>query len=235
MRNAFVLILILFNFSVNALAIKNQLSNVKNQFFVFEIDKLISIIKIDSINKDLIEIEEINIPLNDFTNYQTWVNEGSCKFSSWIKYTIDSEKAEILSAYSVSRKCYITHNHESSFLKHLLSLSLKPISKDKRKKIGPKPSYGFDTRPLWNPPLTIDGKVISKPKYTVYTATWPKDTSPLSQKELHLYFAKELDTFPYWAEVFDPSGISFRIRGKDAGYSSKKDTLYDKLPPTSGE
>lgn len=164
-------------------------------------------------------LEEINFPDTlQIEDWGKWLQKRAPGHLSWTLYEMDLSSQQILECFSVSRGSWVLVGEEENFLKYLLALPLKPLTKEERRKIGPSPNPGeVDRRAVWNPPLIIHGKKQASPSWTVYQTTWPKDNSPLSEKEIELYFPENPNfVFPLWIQIKSDL-MSPWIRLVDAG------------------
>lgn len=206
---------------------------------------------IQSLTSDTLVLEEITIPeklinLKEI-DWQLWLDQQAVGHTSWMLYTFDRQKGSLIACFSYSNKGWIYLTQEEQFLSQLLHLPLHLVSKEERKKIGPAPERDeLDRRPVWVPPVIINGKKISKPSIEVFSTKWPDDRSPLSSCTIELYFNKDDPSFafPYWIEVKTPH-YAFKMRGIDSGkalrsavpeavlsYNKKKSQVMNNFSPT---
>jgi len=184
----------------------------KGDFIVTLENKTYSILLIQDIfnNKKgnkILSLSEISIPQNLVNlktfSFREWVKKNCPRNISYNIYNIDFETNSILSCYSKTKNTFFNCSNQENFLTTLLSLPLKKISDENRKKIGPPPlDNSFDTRAIWNPPQIVNGKRQKNPGFIVYQTVWPKDGTDLSGKTVDLYFDKnEYLPFPYWIQI----------------------------------
>ena len=90
-----------------------------------------------------------------------------------------------------------------------------------KQKNGAKPLRGDDFREEWSPPQYIDGKKIKSPKFDVFRIDWPRDGTPLAEKNLDFYFDHEQPKFPfpYWGRVTETVNTALKFRVVDSGKS----------------
>ncbi|MEX0961375.1 MAG: hypothetical protein WDZ28_00775 [Simkaniaceae bacterium] len=191
----------------------------KGQYIVTEQQNIYSFLTILEKKEHQLILEEITLPVSQKKKKESWANwyqKGAHGQTSHILYEIDIDQALLKRAYSLSQKAYLK---PEALLPQLLSLPLKKLKPHERKKIGPTPPCDqIDTRKIWNPPLFRLGKKVQNPCFEAYSARWPRDETPLSQKKINLYFdLKRVDfPFPCWIEISDGSN-TFKIRGIDTG------------------
>jgi hypothetical protein len=183
-----------------------------------------SLLFIRSLKEHTLSLEEISIPSNQIDlkkiDWKKWVAAKAPGHTSWTLYEIDRITGKLVTCFSFSRNGWLHLDNSEQFLARLLTLPLTPVPLSERKRIGPQPSTGEeDRRAFWTPPLTINGKKISKPSFDVLKAKWPADGSRLSLCQFEFYFSKEEPTFPfpYWLEVHSPH-YAFKMRTIDSGY-----------------
>ncbi|GAG25281.1 unnamed protein product, partial [marine sediment metagenome] len=192
-------------------------------YIVIEQNKTYTLLNIHTKNEDEIILEEISIPSHLASSkefkWKEWVRTGAAGHTSWIMYEVDFENDRITESYSFTRKAFASIDSNNSFLLSLLKISLDPIPRADRRRIGLAPPQGEEeNRKLWNPPQYIEGKRIKKPAYDAFGAIWPKDNSELSEKEIELYFDQTHQNFPfpYWIQISGNS-LSYKIRTLDSG------------------
>lgn len=182
-------------------------------FIVTEQGKSIAIIRVHSLMEDILTLEEISVPSHlakDINlKWQNWIDARAPGHTSWVMYEIDVKNKLLRECYSFTRSSFI--QIQDHFITSLFQQNFYKETSDMRKKIGPPPMDGeLDLRPLWNPPLMVDGKQIPKASFDAYQTTWPKDTSELSQKIIELYFpVKEEYPFPFWIQIHGDHGSVF--------------------------
>lgn len=153
-------------------------------------------------------LEEIDVP--DFSidpktiNWKTWLKNRAPGNSSWGMISIDLDKKELLEAYSITKRSFLTLSKEEQFFLQLLSLPTQRLMTEERRKIGPPPIAGEeDHRALWQPKVHFEGKVRKDPT-SVYRASWPKDGSILSSCKIDFYFDEAIGDFPFpiWIDIY---------------------------------
>ncbi len=183
----------------------------EGNFFISQQRKMASLLLFKEKGEKVLILEEISFPIDlvkEIQNYHDWVEKKAPGHTSWIIYAIDLKSHELLEAYSFSRDSYLHFHEEEHLLSTLLGLSLTTIPDEQRKKIGPEPSSGnADYRKLWTPPMVIEGKK-AKGNFSAFYTQWPKDSSPLSNKRLELYF-EENQPLPLWIQVYSSHGSVF--------------------------
>lgn len=192
-------------------------------YIVLEQNKTCSLVIIHSKNNNHMIFEEISFPYSKLSKtgkeWSSWMKNGAKHATSWDLFEIDLATNELVECYSFTKNSFLQIDQNLSFITKLLSLQLEPVKNSDRKKIGPPPSHGqSDFRKLWNPPLYQNNKKVSNASFEVYSASWPKDESVLSQKKIEVYFDKNNPTFPFphWIHIKD-SSYTFKIRSIDSG------------------
>lgn len=187
-------------------------------YVVAEQKGLIAVLIIRDIDKQLLILEEIDVPLNQQPsqlNWKEWVYQGAPGHTAWISYLIDLNKGSLLKSYSHTKESWLSLTGSFNFLPDLLNLSLSPLLPEDRKKIGPPPTDSEpDRRSLWVPPMTFEGQKVRNFPLKVFYTYWPKDDSPLTGCKIELYFSQFF--FPYWIDISLPH-YRFNIRILDSG------------------
>ncbi|MBS3904503.1 MAG: hypothetical protein KGZ39_04175 [Simkania sp.] len=158
--------------------------------------------------KDTITLEEIDVPnfaINAKTiDWKTWVTAKAPGHSSWILLEIDLAAMKLSRVYSLTKRSFLHISPEEQFLFQLLSLPTKRLMQDERRKIGPPPLMeDEDHRPIWHPPIHVEGEKRKDPT-SVYRAEWPHDKTLLSGCRVDLFFDDRLPSFPFpvWVEIY---------------------------------
>ncbi len=204
------------------------LNGAVGDYIITEQNKLYSLIRIHSLEPSKVIIEEISFPYKALSSdVANWLKNGALGHTSWSLLEIDLKTNTLQKFFSFTKNSYLAFSPEDSFLLKILDLPLTPISNEERKKIGPPPKEGFDTRKVWNPPLYFEGKKENAPQFTAYKLIYPKDGSLLSGKKIELFFNKSNDSFPfpYWGQITDDSEAALKFRVIDSGrnlFSPKK-------------
>lgn len=194
-------------------------------FVVYEEGKSIHLLAIHEMNREYALFEEIVAPkqltIKDkkWVNWTEWALNKAPGHTSWTLIEIDLERLEITECFSFTKNCWLSLSSSESILHHLLSLNLKSIHPDQRKKIGQSISEGPDLSKTWHPPIIIEGKVVPRAETLAYSAKWPDDGSLLASKAIELYFYDKTPSFPFphWLQITDDSKASFKLRGIDTG------------------
>lgn len=232
--NYFISIVSLSFFILFSFCLKEKVPHAKmGDFIVTESNKNHSLLFIRSVQPNRLQLEEVTVPTSHIKNFknawQGWLQKGAPGHTSWVVYTLDLEKNNLVSCYSFDRRGWLAL--EQSFLTHLLSLSLTRVQTTERKKIGPPPLDGEpDHRSSWTPPVVIEGKKLEKPTVDVLKAVWPEDGSQLSQCTVELYFdaRRPLFLFPCWIEIKSPHYTHhFKVADSGEGMTSP----HTFLPP----
>jgi hypothetical protein len=222
---AFVFLFCSMTFAIQAttLTLEQRFSSAQvGDFIVTAQESNYSLLFIRSITSDILLLEEISVPTHqvDVKNiyWREWVSNKAPGHTSWTLYEIDRKSGKLIECFSYSKNGWLFSDESEQFLTRLLSLQLNLVPEKERKKIGPPPvSNEEDRRSLWNPPLIIEGKKITKPSFEVLKTQWPDDGSRLSRCDIELYFAKDFP-FPYWLEIQSPH-YAFKMRAIDSGHN----------------
>jgi hypothetical protein len=221
------------------LSLKEKFTNAQaGDFVVTAQDGNYSLLFIRSLSPQTLLLEEISVPSQHInlakTDWKKWVKEKAPGHTSWTLYEIDSSTGKLIECFSYSKNGWLYLDQSEQFLTRLLSLPLLPVLSSERKKIGIQPTQEQDLRALWNPPLVVEGKKVSKPSFEVLKTKWPDDGSRLSLCTIELYFSKEHPSFPfpYWLEVKSPH-YAFKIRTIDSGHHlmSSMQGVMPRRPP----
>lgn len=217
-------ILLFFTSTLSALTLKEKFHRAQpGDFIVTEQSKNYSILFVRAINNDSIILEEITVPEKEIdlhkTNWQTWLAERGPGNTSWISYEIDLDQNCLKESFSYTQNGWLFVQDSDYLLAKLLNLSLDHVWEADRRRIGPAPTDGSpDTRAIWSPTLTIDGKKVSKPKCDVWHGQWPDDKTLMAGCGIDLYFDAQRPTFPFpfWIEIHSPH-YALKIRTIDSG------------------
>lgn len=202
----------------------SDFSSIKGSYAVFESQKNITLLRVMELSPPFLLLEEISLPFEvakkKIPSFGEWIEKKGPQHTSWLVYKIDLTTCKVQTCYSFSRECFVNISEESTFFPRLMNLELFEVPNEQRKKIGPLlSSDGMDTRKVWNPPKIFAGKKIKSAQFSMMKGVWPKDSSELSSRVIHLYFDKENPhfIFPYWIEVGDEYNI-VKIQTIDSGY-----------------
>lgn len=193
----------------------------KGDYIVAESGKLFTLIHIRAIvaHKKIV-LEEISAPIKNLPkkSWGAWVQEKAPGHSSWSILEIDLESGKILDCYSFSKNAHIQISQKESLFATLLSLPLKPVQLQERRRIGPAPLPGeSDFRKLWHPPLIFEGKPVANAEFNVFQTHWPNDDSELTGRQVTLYFDQKMRVpLPLWVDV-ETSHITFHFHVIDSG------------------
>lgn len=181
-------------------------------------------------------LEEITIPASavntDNFSWRDWIAQGAKGNTSWIMYKVDLSSGNVSQPYSFTANRILSIPDRDNFLKQLLSLQWTLVPTSERKKSGPPPDQGTpDWRPLWQPPLIIDGKKIPNAFFNAYKTRWPSDGGEISGKSIVIFIPDPNMSvpsyFPYWMEVSGMIGkAKVRIIDSGRGIVSPKDKHF---------
>ncbi len=234
----FLLLLTIFIFdSLSALTFKDKLlTGMKGDYIITEQNKFCSLIRIHSISIEKLVIEEISFPQSSLPkDLNKWLEGGAKGNTSWSFIEINPNTSALTSHFSFTKNAWLVPNPDDSFFLKILDMPFSPILESQRRKIGPPPKEGADTRKIWNPSLIFQGKKIQSPEFSAYRIEMPKDGSILSGKRIELFFNKNDETFPFplWGQITDDSNAALKFRVIDSGknLSSPKKNPYDRISP----
>lgn len=216
------------------LSLKERLRKAKSgDYIVTEANKMVTVLAIRSPSPHSIILEEISAPTLHLKTYPSswsdWVRSKAPGHTSWSMMEVDLDSGQILECYSFSRSAWIQPSRQESIFSTLLHLSLSPVEKERRKKIGPPPMPGEeDHRQLWKPTLVYEGKKVEQADFDVFETAWPNDGSELARQTVSLYFDKEKRfPLPFWVQV-ETSHATAAIRTIDCGKNLP--SLHRSLP-----
>ena len=214
----------LFSPPLPAFSMKEQMERGRSgDFIVSERDKRGELLRIHTLENETLLLEEISFPstlkISGIKGWQEWLKLGAPGHTSWTLIEINLRKGTLLECFSFTRNAFLELHENDLLLLKILSLPLKPLSPNERKKIGPPPPEGADHRKVWNPELVFDGKKKKGGQCTAFSFLYPKENSPLSGKQFELYYDAENKDFPfpYLIKITDDSNASYNIRITDSG------------------
>lgn len=210
-----------------SLQLRENLKSAKSgDFLVTAQGKNYTVLIIKDSSGDNLSIEEITVPSARIStktpfSWRNWISNGADGNTCWILYNINLSSGTIQQAFSYSRNEWINVPQSQSFLSTLLNLRLEPIPNQERKRVGPPPSSDSpDRRPLWQPPLIVDGQTIAGVSFDGWRTRWPKDGGELSGKLIEVYLPTDKTKypayFPYWLQVTGMIGKA-KVRIVDSG------------------
>jgi hypothetical protein len=193
-------------------SLKDRFGCAQNgDYVVIEYQKLYTFFHILEVATSHLLLEEISVPIHmikEGHSWRKWYQSKAPRNVSWVTYNFNFQSGLIEEAYSLSEKRKIDISSFDAILPKLVNLRFQVVSNDKRLKSGPMPGVDeIDTRPLWNPGVRVDGRLIQNVEFDVWHAKWDLDESDLAGKEVELYMAKNNplvpDYFPFWLQVKD--------------------------------
>lgn len=170
-------------------------------------------------------LEEITLPeieaKKHLGNWKDWLDAKAQGQLGWLVYRLHLDDGKISKAYSRIRGCWIEFPENESFLSTLMRLDFSLVEEKERRKVGHcPPPDSPDRRPLWQPPLFVNGKQVRPVQFDAWKTLWPKDGTELSGKQVEVYFPKQAQQapkyFPFWIQVYGNAG-SVRLRVVDSG------------------
>ncbi|OGN62005.1 MAG: hypothetical protein A3F40_00300 [Chlamydiae bacterium RIFCSPHIGHO2_12_FULL_27_8] len=228
MKKVFIFILIFTN-SIFSICFKDFIINTKkDDFIVYEFNKIYFLVKIFDIDDENVILEEVSIPKTDFNkniSFKNWFLEGAIGATSHLLFDINLKNSTIDETYSVTKNGWIEVFKESSIFVNLLDIKLDRIKDYERKKIGPE-SNEKDRRAVWNPFMFIESKKIPNPRFEVFKGKWPNDNSEFSLKNFEIYFdEKRFISLPYFIEI--NNGHAFiNIKSVESGKNLKSNIQF---------
>jgi len=218
----YLILFMLISHSIFAISLRDRLWRAEaGTYVVTEQNRVASLLHLHTVKGDTLLFEEISIPtsLVRHADWKEWAENGAHGHTSWILYEINLSTNQVTECYSIANKAWIPTDDIASFLIPLITLTLNPLSRERRMRNSPAAAPGQveDRRP-WGPPQIIHGKRVEYPEYDAFTATWPRDNSDLSGKKILLYFDKMRETFPFPFWIQQQTGpLKFKMRAIDSG------------------
>lgn len=216
-----ILILIFCTPLFGSFSLKDTLTHTQSgSFLVYEQGKTVTFLRLADKTENFTLLEEVSIPSDRFFRLKqptrTWYEMGALGNTSWTVAKVDLSTGTLEKVYSYTRSSFLDGSARS-FFSTLFNLKFEETPLNRRKKVGPSPGYGReDVRPIWHPPLTIEGKRETAP-FNAYTAIWPNDGSELAGKKIEIYLPENRAAFfPFFIEIEGRVG-SNKICAIDSG------------------
>jgi hypothetical protein len=220
----YLLLFVLFTraalFTENQFQLKNLLGSCEEgNYIVSYQNKAYTLLNVFEKEGDALELEEITVP-SQFKqkdlSWKEWMSGGAAGHTSRVMYRLDSSTGTILAYYSFTEGAWLSVDPEQNILSQLISIHLEKVPDAERRRRGPRPTDGPDRRPIWNPPLVVEGKRESGALFSAWRGRWPRDGSELADKEILVYLpdgaGSYLPGFPYWLEISGGIGRAhFRV------------------------
>src|SRR3990167_5355909 len=217
----FFLCLFSFHLFANAPFFEERLKSAEpGDYWVVAGGKMVTLLSIQSIEKNSIIFEEISIPEEKgkmlSLSWPDWIKKKAPEHSSWSMFEVDRTSGEIIECYSFSRGAWLQLSPRESLIATLMQLPLMQVPKVDLRRIGPPPLAGeVDHRKIWQPPAIFEGKKTSF-LFDAYQTFWPKDGTELAGQKLLLYFDKDIQfPFPFWIQI-ETTHAQFSLRTLDA-------------------
>lgn len=188
-------------------------------------NKQVTLLHIFEKSEGTLILEEVSIPLDRFRQYQgssrAWFESGAPGHTSWLMTHVNLTTGKCEECYSCTHQGWVSLSEEDAFLTTLFTLRFQKVDDAHRRRVGPPPGYNrVDNRPIWNPPLVIEGALHENAPFSAWKALWPSDGTELAQKTIEVYLPDSLGHyptyFPYWVEIEGKIG-SARVRVIDSG------------------
>lgn len=220
----------------HALTLKSKFTHAEiGDFLVCEGRGSLSLLFVREGDPRSVILEEISFPhktkpkQGGREGWQKWLNEGAPGHTSWVALEIDLTDTGVMECFSYSRDAWLSLSNDDSFLVRLLDEQLLKVPDHERNKIGPPPEKGPDHRKMWNPPLVYEGQKQAQRGFDLYRIDWPTDDSPISGKQVEIYFNQKdkLFPFPYLMRVRQAHsfGLTFRAIDSGKGLTSPKKSM----------
>lgn len=203
------------------------------EYIVTKIGKTLTLVHIAAKNSQYLLLEEISFAEKIFpeiqNNWNLWLKNKAPKHQCWNLVEFDLITGKISESFSITQNKHIQICPQESPIAQLFKQPLEEVSFMDRRKIGPAPNDGeLDTRKIWTPPFIFEGKKQTSSQFEVLKTLWPKDSSPLSQRPVTMYFDKERKIhFPIWIDA-ETSHVLGKIQVLDSGKNLV--SPYKKIP-----
>lgn len=215
------------SFATDPIFLRERLSQAQQgDFIVSFYNKTYSLLHLHTLHDSSFVIEEVSIPQHKIkktqpVNWRQWLEQGAEGHTAWTLFEISKEDGNLLEFYSFSRKGWLEFDSSDSIFSTLLTLPFQPVEEKHRRKRGSLPQAGSkDLRSVWNPKMTVDGRVISDVPFDCFKALWPNDGSEIAGKEIEIYLPQKSSQFPshypYWLSIKNTVS-SAKIRVIDSG------------------
>ncbi len=204
-------------------------------YSIYQNGNSVTLLSIHSKELPFITFEEITLPKEIYDNVKgvelnNWLQKKAPGSTSWTLMEIDTSNLNITSTYCLSRKAHLFLNKEDTLISSLLGLELKASPEAHLARTGPRPATRKDDRPIWVPSMFVNGKKETPAVVDVYVATWGKDSSPLSERNIDLYILNNFP-FPYWIQIHGDYG-SKKMVSLDSGHNLLSSiTKIPRMPP----
>ncbi len=214
--------------------LRTNLQNAQvGDYFVILSSKTETLMLIREKTDKILTIEEIAVPTQRgprSLSWKDWVHKDAPGNTSWVMYDIDLQTGQMVHYYSFTKKGWFDIPEADNFISKLLNLKLSLIPDSSRKKIGAKPAFGVDPRPIWQPKMVFEGQTIPNVPFLAWKTRWPKDTSDLSGRSIEVYLPQPDTTFPnyfpYWVQIEGTIGnAKMRVIESGKNLTSSKSTL----------
>jgi hypothetical protein len=210
------------------LVLRNNLQRAQpGDYIVISANKTQTLWFIYNKQNSILTIEEIAVPerkRSSNVSWKEWVNQGAPGNTSWVRYDIDLQTGQMMHYYSFTKRNWFEIPDTDNFLSKLLNLRFTPIPENARKRVGPKPRSAPEMRPLWQPRMVVEGKIIKEVIFDAWRTKWPRDGGDLSGKTIEVYLPRDSQRypayFPYWLQINGAIGKA-KIRIIDSGSQLK--------------
>ncbi|MBN4066690.1 hypothetical protein JYU14_01235 [Simkania negevensis] len=201
-------------------------------YVIIQQGETLTLLHIQNKTDNSILFEEVSapaalLPLPRTQQWESWLWSNAPGHTSWSLFEITLANTTAVKHYSFSRGTWLHAEEGSSFLSTLLSIPFEKIPPSQRRKTGSSTGVQSESSPIWQPPVYFQGERKENIYLDAWRGTWPKDSSPLSKKQIEIYLpTQEINiprSFPYWIQIAnDPTHHNWRIIDSGTHLSSPK-------------
>lgn len=200
----------LFFPSLHALVLGDRLQQAKpGDYFAVSFYNTDTFLWVEEVGRGYLVLHEISLPTckrPKEKSWRLWAEKGMVGHTEWGRYTLDLVSQRLVGYYSLTRQMWLELPESSQFLAKLLRLSFQPVPLHKRKKMGTKPLFGVDERPVWQPKFSRGGAKPEAVSSSLWQAVWPQDGGVLAGHRVEMYLAEDAaetwpSYFPIWLQV----------------------------------
>jgi hypothetical protein len=227
--------------SASSLQLKEMFSRaIPGDFVVFSQQDVYMLWHVQDYNEGILTIEEVSIPqfVKDSLEitWKDWLHQGAKGNTSWLMYEFDLKQGKVREFYSFTREAWLNPEALQSFLSTLLNISFSPIPAEYRQRLG-YAVEGFEKkRPLWQPPLIVNGNRQEGITFSAWKGSWPKDGSEIAEKSVEIYLPEIEGPYPYYFPYWISFGNAFQklpLRVVDSGKEMLSTKMYLPRPTPS--
>ncbi len=231
----FLSIILLFAtpFYASEIHLSQKLSKAKEgSYLVLEQNKTLTFFFVREVCDDTALVEEVSISASQLckqpVNFKEWFEKGAPGNTSWLISQLNLQNGVFEKTFSFHHEGFVDLKESNSFFTTLLNLRFSEVPPAERRRIGHPGTSRTDQRPVWNPRLIVEGKILENVTFSAFRARWPADGSELSRRYIEIYLPNSsacVDKeayplyFPYWLEIEGRIGGA-RIRVIDSGLNA---------------